>query len=222
MCFSTTASFTLSTVLVSTGFFSVFTAYKLNKHYLLIALMPIILGLQQGFEGIIWWSFRSGNYLNIHFYTYLYLFFAFYFWPSYIPISVYLTEKNSSRKKILMGFIIAGQMLGIILYLPLLFNIIPVSTHIIKHSIHYATYQSAPVLWIYSIGYIGLLTIPLFLSSSLPIRFFGLMVLLSSLIAYWLYLYVFTSMWCFFAAVLSIYIAYIIIQLPKKQVKNTG
>ena len=42
MCFSSTASFTLGTVLVATGFFSIITAYRLNKNYLLIAFMPII------------------------------------------------------------------------------------------------------------------------------------------------------------------------------------
>ena len=109
MCFSATASFTLSAVLVSTGFFSVITAYKFNKKYLLMALMPIILGLQQGIEGMMWLSFNSKNYLNIHFYTDLYLFFAFYFWPASIPICVYLTENNGLRKKILMGFVVAGQ-----------------------------------------------------------------------------------------------------------------
>ena len=181
--------------------------------------MPIILGLQQGIEGFIWLSINSENYSYIHVYTYLYLFFAFYLWPALVPISVYFTESNPLRKKILLGFIIAGQILGVILYMPLLVGVIPFSTTIIKQSIHYATYHSTLLLWIYSIGYIGMISMPLLLASSLTIRIFGLMVLLSSLICYWLYLYVFTSMWCFFAAVLSIYIAHIIIQLPKKQVK---
>lgn len=221
MCFSATASFTLSTVLVSTGLFSIFIAYQFNKKYLLIALIPIILGLQQGFEGIIWLSMSPYNYLNVHLFTYFYLFFAFYFWPSYIPISVYFTESQVLRRKIIFGFIIAGQILGIILFMPILFSMIPVSTNIIKHSIHYVAYQSNLVLWIYSIGYVSVITIPFLLSSSQPIRFFGLMILLASLISYWLYLYVFTSIWCFFAAILSLYILYILRKLPNKRIKNT-
>ena len=217
MCFSATASFTLSTVLVSTGLISIFIASKFNKNYLAMALMPIILGVQQALEGTIWLNSSSGHYLHVNFYTFFYLFFAFYFWPAYVPMSVYFTERQVVRKKIIIGFIIAGQALGLILYLPLLLGLIPVSTDIIKHSIHYATYQSSAVLWIYSIAYISMLTIPFMLSSSLPIRFFGLMVLFSSLISYWLYLYVFTSMWCFFAAILSIYIVYIIIQSKSKR-----
>jgi len=217
MCFSATASFTLSTVLVSTGLISIFIAHKFNKNYLVMALMPIILGVQQALEGVIWLNSSSGHYLLVDFYTSLYLFFAFYFWPAYVPMSVYFTERQVVRKKIIIGFIIAGQALGLILYLPLLLGLIPVSTDIIKHSIHYATYQSSTVLWIYSIAYISMLTIPFMLSSSLPIRVFGLMVLFSSLISYWLYLYVFTSMWCFFAAILSIYIVYIIIQSKSKR-----
>jgi hypothetical protein len=216
MCFSATASFTLSTILVSTGIFSVITAYKFNKKYLLLALMPIIFGLQQGLEGMIWLNMNAENVLNLPFYMYSYLFFAFYFWPAYIPVSIYFTENNGLRKKMMLGCMVAGQILGIIIFTPVLIGVIPVSINVIKHSIHYGTYQSSLVLWGFSIAYISIITLPLFLSSAPAIVFFGWMVLVSSLLSYWLYFYVFTSTWCFFAAIFSLYIAHILKKEQKK------
>ena len=214
MCFSATASFTMGALLVSIGTFSVIRAYKSNKDYLFFSLIPIFFGIQQCVEGIIWCQLQAGNFYSSHVYAMVYLFFAFYFWPTYVPLCAYHIEKNVVRKKIIRIFMIVGILLGIIIYTPVLFGIIPTKVTMVSHSIHYEVYPWGPLIWIYTIGYAITLIMSLLFSSGRRINIFGIMLLISGFVAYWWYIYAFTSIWCFFAAILSTYITYIIYKLP--------
>lgn len=210
MCFSATASFTASALLVSTGIFSTITAYRHNKPYLFLALIPIIFGIQQSIEGLIWLKLNAEQLSCLSLYPYAYLFFAYYFWPFYFPSCVYMIEENALRKKILRRLIVAGALLGTVIYLPILLEIIPIKTQVVEHSIHYETYQSATLIWLYSIGYVSILVLSLLCASSRKINLLGFITLFSAIASYCWYIYAFTSVWCFFSAVLSIYIAYLI------------
>ena len=213
MCFSATASFSMSALLVATGIVSTITAINTNKRYLLLALIPIVFGIQQGIEGIIWWQLLSGeNDSRLAFSTSFYLFFAYYFWPVYMPVCTYFIERNVLRKKILAGFIIAGAALGAILYVPLLAGVIPVQAFVVGACIHYAVYQSTPLLLTYTLCYQFIVLMSLFLSSEPRLKLLGGMILVASFISYWWYFYAFTSIWCFFSAGISLYIAYIVYQ----------
>ena len=105
-------------------------------------------------------------------------------------------------------------LLGIIIYTPVLFGIIPTKVTMVSHSIHYEVYPWGPLIWIYTIGYAITLIMSLLFSSGRRINIFGIMLLISGFVAYWWYIYAFTSIWCFFAAILSTYITYIIYKLP--------
>ncbi len=222
MCFSATASFTLSAILISTGIFSAITAYNANKNYLLLSLVPIIFGIQQCIEGLIWQQLHIDHFSIAQWYAYIYLFFAFYLWPVYVPICIYFIEKGALRKKILGTLVIAGLLLSIIMYAPILFGIIPSAPLIKGHSIHYQAYQSDLLIYTYSVCYIAILTLALLFSSEMRIKLFGIMILVASIAAYSLYIYAFTSMWCFFSAILSIYIAFIMCKLPDKTAESTA
>ena len=52
--------------------------------------------------------------------------------------------------------------------------------------------------------------VPLLFSSHRTIRIFGVLAVLSSVLASTIYGYAYVSVWCFFAAVLSLYLAYMI------------
>jgi hypothetical protein len=213
MCFSATASFTLGALLISAGTFSVITAYKSNKSYLFFSLIPIFFGIQQGIEGIIWWQLHAGNLSSVHIYAYMYLFFAFYFWPTYVPFCVYRIETYPVRKKIICLFMIVGIILSIIMYTPILFGIIPSNVTIVSHSIHYEVYPWGPLIWTYTTCYAVILIMSLLFSSVRGINIFGIMTLISGLVSYWWHIYAFTSIWCFFAAILSVYIIYLMHRL---------
>ena len=209
MCYSAQASFTLSTILFSTGIYSAITACHSNKNYFYLSLIPVFFGLQQGIEGIIWWRLHSGDPVTVHLCAYVYLFFACFFWPTFVPLSVYCIEKDLRRKKIISGLIIAGLLLGSIIYWPIVLGLVPSVVTIEGLSIHYEVYPWGPLIWTYTGCYIIILTMPFVLSSQPKLHVFGMMLFVSVLVTYWWYLYAFISIWCFFAAILSLYIAYI-------------
>lgn len=214
MCFSQTASFTLGATLVAIGVACTAKTIKNNKSYLLLAIVPFLFGIQQFVEGLIWGSLNTGNESLANFYAYLYLFFAYYFWTAYSPAVTYCIEKNNDRKKILKILMITGQLIGAIIYLPILLHIIPVKVYVLHNSICYDTYQSNTLLWIYSILYIFNLIMPTFLSSNRRIKIFGILILISIFVTNVFYYETFTSVWCFFGAFLSIYIGYIVSKAP--------
>jgi len=214
MCFSANASFTLGAVLISTGIFSIIRANKSNKNYIFLALIPLFFGIQQIIEGIVWWQLYGNKSPSSSFWIYFYLFFALYFWPAFIPLCTYRIEQNTTRKKVLAGFMIAGMILGSIIYVPLLLGIISTKAIIVGQCIQYIVNQSNTISWLYSIGYILIITMSLLLSSIPKIKLLGILIFISATISYCWYFYAFTSTWCFFAAAISIYIAYIMFQYP--------
>ena len=220
MCFSADASFSLGTVLISSGIFSAIRANKANKNYIFLALIPIFFGIQQIIEGIVWWQLYGSKSPISSFGIYFYLFFAFYFWPFFIPLCAYRIEQNTTRKKVLAGFLIAGTILGSIIYIPLLLGIISAQAIIAGQCIQYIVNQSNTISWLYSIGYILIITMSLLLSSIPKIKLLGILIFISATISYWWYFYAFTSTWCFFAAFISLYIVYIMYRLPMKTKLN--
>lgn len=81
MCFSAEASFTAAAVLVPAGAVTIYRAYRTNRQYLPIAALPLLFGLQQLFEGLVW----TGNALSsdsmVERYSMAYMFFSWLAWP---------------------------------------------------------------------------------------------------------------------------------------------
>jgi hypothetical protein len=215
MCFSAAASFGLGSVLLPIGAYCTVSAYRKNHHYLLLACIPIMFGLQQIMEGFVWTQLHAGNVAAAYSFAYAFLFFAFAFWPVCIPASIYLIEDDPVVQKILKFFLIAGPILAIVLYGPILLGYVPIKVAIFDHAIYYDMYESKALLWTYSIWYGIVIIIPPLISSRLKIKLYGLMVFISLLISYWWYFYQFTSVWCFFAALLSVYIGFIMYRLKR-------
>jgi hypothetical protein len=58
--------------------------------------------------------------------------------------------------------------------------------------------------------YAAIITMPMLLSTNVHIMRFGVLIVISGLPAYFTYYYAFISVWCFFAGIVSLYIAYIL------------
>lgn len=199
MCFSATASFAASAALGVIGIATV--AQVKNRRELPLAIVPLIFAFQQLLEGLIWLSLHdSGNY-NLPL-TYIYLFFAFFFWPIYAPIVVYLMEKDNLRKKIISIFFLGGVVVGIWLYS--LFIASPTPAEIINKCVYYRSQIGDVILpsILYFFATIGVIMA----SSRRLVNIFGVFAFASALVAWWFYYKNFTSVWCFFAAVLSLLI----------------
>lgn len=195
MCFSPSASFITSGVLTSLGIASLNIAPKKKK---LIAVIPIIFAMQQLAEALQWLFLKAESSSSIL--SYIFLFIAFLFWPIYIPFVVYTLDLKTRR---IMRFFL-GIGIATSLYLLFVISNNPVSTEIKHYSIFYNI--SIPFKFPIFISYFSAVCGSLIASSKKEARIFGLLVLVSAATAAGYFLTNFISVWCFFAAGLSILI----------------
>ena len=84
MCFSANTSFTTSAIIFSAGTYATFTAIRFNRHYIPLALVPILFSIQQVSEGFVWITMGTSHVNLLHSSILTYLFFAFLLWPAYL------------------------------------------------------------------------------------------------------------------------------------------
>ncbi len=202
--------------LIASGVFGSVIAKRYDKRYLLLALQPLFFGIQQLTEGQVWLSLNAGHQASMLLFAYVYLFFAFFIWPSIVPFSLYLIEPDPYRKRIMKWIAIAGGMLGLFLYTPILSKMIPVTVASVEHSICYQSYQSVYFLYPFAILYALILIIPMFMSSHRVINILGGISIVAFLASYWWLIYAFTSIWCFAQAIISTGIVYIMYQVKQR------
>lgn len=198
MCFSATASFVVGGALTATG---VVTMRKVKtKAESPFSSIPLLFGIQQTIEGVIWVSFGLPSLNTVM--TYAYLIFAYVLWPVLVPIAILLVETHSTRKNILRVLSLVGFAMG--MYLLYFIFTDPGRAHIVNKSIAYNyrhLYNLLP-LTLYVVVTCGSGLV----SSSRIINIFVISVLTSFFGAYWFYSITFISIWCFFAAILSVLI----------------
>ncbi len=199
MCFSATASFGSAAVLGSLGVGAIIKA-KENRQ-IPFAAIPLIFGIQQCIEGFLWLAIRDSS-SHVISLTYGFLFFALLWWPLYIPLMAYCMEDFLMRKRILMILGLIGLGVGSALYLIFLHN--PAMAQIINRCVYYPL--NLPnwgwFAGLYSVATLG----PGIVSSKLPIRVFCALLFVFGLLAWIAYRVNFISVWCFFAALLSLVI----------------
>ncbi|HBB43863.1 MAG: hypothetical protein UW27_C0017G0063 [Parcubacteria group bacterium GW2011_GWA1_44_13] len=198
MCFSATASFVAGTALSATG--AVTLAETKKKSDIPFASIPLLFGIQQFVEGAVWLSFQYSAQIFNHIATYAYLGLAYVLWPIFVPLSVGLLETDSHRKKILYGFQFVGLAVGLYLLYFILSN--PVASQIVNKSIVYSMPSQYGVLLV-GMYLLATCVSPLF-SSHRIINILGVLATVSFSITYYFFTASYVSVWCFFAAVLSL------------------
>lgn len=220
MCFSASVSYSAAAVLVTTGVYAVQQARRLHPPYLMWALVPILFGLQQAFEGRVWQEIDAGDARAAVPFALGFHFFSHFLWLWWLPLSSYLVEPGQAskteklRKRVIGGCAIFGAFAGTLVYSVMLFHPEWMSVAWREHSITYDfsfPYRSAIHLPITPAALYALtILVPLLFSSHRLTRIFGGLVALSMVLASAAYGYAYVSVWCFFAAVLSLYIVYMI------------
>lgn len=204
MCFSATASFIAAGVLTSIGAAGLY----LNKKpsYTMLALIPVLFAVQQAAEGIVWLTINSATHTTLHVTAaYIFLFFAGVVWPSWSPISLWMIEKDTRRRTILAGL----SILGILGSCYSIWQLITESINpsIVSCSIAYnVTGTTAMPYLIALVLYNVAAVLPTFVSSIRYGSFFGSLLLISLVVSHIVKYESFGSVWCFFAAILSILI----------------
>jgi hypothetical protein len=200
MCFSATASFTAGAFLLGTGVMTTCLAKTPGER--VYAAIPLLFAIQQLTEGLVWLSFAWGVPWVTAWSTQVYSFFSHVLWPVYVPVAALLVETEVSRRRVLLLVCAAGLGVGAwLLYSMFAFPIkaVPVGGHIEYASPHFFAALSIGL-------YLLATTVSLIVSSHPWLRLFGALALVSWMLAYAFYARWFISVWCFFAAVLSVLI----------------
>jgi len=227
MCFSATASFGLSGALLLTGGYCVHRAVNRKRSFLPLALIPIFFGVQQLIEGAVWLALPERNSALLPPLALAYLFFALIFWPVWIPLCASLIERRPRTRRLLQFATLVGLVGSLALYLPVLIHPHLIHITIIDHSLHYGMEESPAfvlterfprlhdafrILW--QVIYVALVSTPLLVSSERRLADFGIAALLSAVVSHVFFAYAFASVWCYFAAVVAVYLGYVFWRLP--------
>lgn len=207
MCFSATASFAASATLTALGIYACSRA----KHpgTLLLAASPLLFALQQASEGMVWLGLTNPAWQQFLVpATYFFLFCALAWWPFWVPLSLALLEPNILRKKILINILTFGTFFALTM-LFCLFNYGAVASIEGCH-IYYAVTIPGELHPLLGLLYLIPAVVPFFLSSLWGMNLLGVAIMASYLASYYFYRVCFLSVWCFFAAVLSMLIIAII------------
>jgi hypothetical protein len=200
MCFSAEASFAGSAIISAIG---VATLTKIKKPAeILFASIPLIFGIQQCAEGVLWITLRSGGHEALeNIATYI-------FWPTMIPLSIWFIEKVKKRKKVLTYLIFLGGILSVFYAFCLIFyNVTP---QIQSFHIQYVDEIPEILVKIVFVCYLVTTITPIFISSVKRMWIFGILIAVSCLITGIFFTQYLTSVWCFFAAIISILVYWIL------------
>ena len=198
MCFSATASFIAGGVLSAVGVVTIKKTEK--KSEIPFASIPLLFGIQQIIEGVIWLTFHNNApELNIVM-TFIYSIFSHVLWPIFVPLSIMLLEPVRWRKKVMFTLWIGGTAVGLYLFYNLF--AFPITSRVENHHIVYFS----PHFYIYTVMgfYVAATCVSAMFSSYKMIKFFGIMALVAFTISYLFYKISLVSVWCFFAAILSL------------------
>jgi len=226
MCFSPTASFITGGGLLGAGVLT--RRLAKTKAEKVFSLFPFFFAIQQFLEGVLWmvllekWPEALKIFSVVGFLT-----FALLVWPVFLPLTAYLFERDKFRKKILRIFLIGGILFSTtLLFLYFQGN---VGAEIQNLHINYFT-SSIPISGtafdIIEIFYLILVIAPYLISSDKKLKLGGLLGLTAYMVAQFFYAQVFVSVWCFFAAVISVAVYFYLrssnplVNKPEEKLKN--
>ncbi len=235
MCFSASASFTAAAVLIPLGLYSTHIARtnealaakdpdkRMRRGYVPLALVPMFFGIQQLFEGLVWTGIDYGQagaalqplttISSVGF-----LFFAYCFWMLWIPWCAYsIARENESRALAgrLQKVWWVASVLGVGFILPILFN-----PPTVQPALHGRLLYNLSELGLWhnfvnteplgELIYWAFIVLPLVFLSDKAVRLFGVLIFVSILLTWITYAATFNSVWCFYCAVLSIMVIWIV------------
>ncbi len=217
MCFSAVASFTTAALLLPLGVYASRLAWLKDSRYLSLTVVPICFGIQQGMEGMEWLSLPSNQADVSRFWALGFLFFAYGFWLVGPAIAMWTIERRPRIKSQLLTIALIGFLFAASLYLPLFIHPDWLTIVVRQASIVYQTqliYDRFLSRDMVHFIYLIIVLYPLYLSNLDRVRVFAGLIAISMIISTLFFSYAFVSIWCFWAALLSLYIIYIVQTLP--------
>lgn len=214
MCLSATASFGTAALLMVSGAWAVQQGWRLGAGYRMLALTPAIFAVQQFCEGMVWLRHDAGPTEAALPFALGFHFFSHFLWLWWFPLAAALIETVTARRRLFMGVGVLGALTGGAVYLALLLHPEWLKVSVRHHSIVYdiiaPVHGSIDIPLPASAVYAAIVLLPLLLTADRLLRRFGLLIGLSMVLASALYGYAFVSVWCFFAAALSLYLVHMV------------
>jgi hypothetical protein len=212
MCFSAEASFASGAVLSAIGVASVKKVSKPEQR--LFAVIPLLFAAQQFAEGVLWTTLRSGGHERLqNAAMYIFLITALVIWPVMVPLSVWFMEKVKGRRKLLAGLVVMGGAVSLIYVYYLISHTVTVQIS----GFHLAYYVNGfPNIRYAFIFYLLPTVAPLFVSSVRRMWLFGILIAASCAVTGLFYAEYLTSVWCFFAALISVTIYWVLVESRSK------
>ena len=218
MCVSAEVSFGLSAVLFPAGAYCVRSALRKKRKLLGLAIIPLVFSVQQFSEGVVWNGLNRDNLDAAQYASFVFLYVALAFWPFWVPTCAFLSEPNSWRKWVSGGIALLGLAEGLMLYLPVVLNPEVLVLRVRHHSIFYDVTQSAAFEVMPKIGwqllYAAIVGIPMLIAPKQGFLLLGIALVAAAVVSQVFFWYAFTSVWCFLAAILSLYLCISFRQLP--------
>ena len=237
MCFSAGASFSAAAFLAAIGFLSIKHAPKRLKFF---AAIPLLFAIQQFSEGLLWILMTglpndSKSPLSVpiiilaapfgllskalslkqyiaqikEFTAFVFMFFALVVWPSWMPFSLAFAEERKTRRHFLYAFVALGFGISTILLMGMLSQGVGVRV-IAGHMVYTTPEIFTDVEFNNLLLYCMATVVPFFISSLRGTKVLGVLIILSAALAWYAWYTAFGSVWCFFAAVISVMVHSII------------
>lgn len=210
MCFSASASFTAGVVISTIG---VVTIKKTQSNsQLIFASIPLIFAFQQISEGFLWLALVDPKYAFLEkFSSHSFIFFAQVVWPIFVPLGVFLLNKEDKIQKLFLG-------VGILISIYLAFSLYTygIDAKIEEHHILYTQANPLQIWKVGSILYFIATLLPLLFSRIKGMKLLGITIFISYILAFIFYHRYVLSVWCFFSSLISIIILMIILNLKKR------
>jgi hypothetical protein len=202
MCFSATGSFAVSGVLAGLGGASI--VRNQSPSLRMFAATPLVFAAQQATEGAVWLTLGSAPHETLHrVAVYAYLICAMVIWPSWLPWSLRLAEREPGRRRPLTAIAVWGALFSACALFVLARG--RPTAIIAGHSLRYEYGASGafPLPLLYFLAYALPVVVPLFVSTVNQARTIGTLLIVSLGATVLIQRHALTSVWCFFAAILS-------------------
>ena len=168
-----------------------------------LAAVPLALGLHLIVEGFVWLGLEGhADQSTGELAANIYVLFAWVIAPVLLPFAVWLVEPDRRRRRFMAPFVVIGAVVGLYLLWSMLTH--GVTAHVVEHTIQYggAGELAVPATALYAIA----ACVPPLLSSHTAIVVFGVLDALAVAVIGWAQADGLTSLWCLWAAVVSVLI----------------
>lgn len=201
MCFSARASFVASGVLLTIGAYAVHVAPPGAAPF---SAMPIVFAAHQATEGVLWLTGPGKRWTRLNkAASYAFFAFALMVWPFYVPLCVYALETSPLRKLLALVLLVCGTLFSLGL-IHLVRNLCVPTRALYEHIVYDSHIPESTKMFVVSrTSYISFCVLPFFVSSHIGVTLFGLCQMASFFVAARWYRQSLTSVWCYFAALLS-------------------